>query len=126
MILQTVNAFSHRSNETFWKVFSSHVRSISADLTFDEYVQVLDTLDYLNGETLFQKFVDQFFVSEQFRFEDNLEKVLRLARIFIKQKVGPPSKQALASSDDSKTALLTQLLGIMLKYFTLQLSLIDQ
>ena len=107
-------------------MFSSHVRSISADLTFDEYVQVLDTLDYLNGETLFQKFVDQFFVSEQFRFEDNLEKVLRLARIFIKQKVGPPSKQALASSDDSKTALLTQLLGIMLKYFTLQLSLIDQ
>lgn len=53
MLLQTMGAFAHRKNETFWKVFGSYVRTFADELTFDEYVQVLDILDYHDGETLF-------------------------------------------------------------------------
>ena len=53
MLLHTMQAFAHRNNETFWKVFGSYVRTFADELTFNEFIQVLDILDYHNGETLF-------------------------------------------------------------------------
>ena len=84
ILMQLVRAFAHRSNETFWKVFSDHMRSIADELTFEESVEVLDVLDYMNGETLFDSFIKKFFIDKQFRFKDDLDQVLRLARIFVK------------------------------------------
>lgn len=78
MLLKIVRAFAHRSNETFWKVFSAHVTQLAEanELSFDEYVEVLDVFDYSNGEALFGKFVQKFFIDEQFRFQDDFTKVL--------------------------------------------------
>jgi len=78
---------------------------------------VLDVLDYSNGETLFSSFVKRFFIDDQFRFKDDFDHVLRLAHIFIKQKVAPPGPNT--ALQESRPALLTELLGIMFKYFTL-------
>ena len=122
MLLQVVLAFSNRSKETFWKVFTSQISEVSDQLTFEEFVQVLDVLDYSNGEALFQVFVKKFFIDEQFRFKDDLDQVLALARIFIVQKVSPPIKYL---NSNQHPALLGELLGIMMKYLTLQLSLVE-
>ena len=122
MILQVVSAFANRSKETFWKVFSVQIIAVSDQLTFDEFIQVLDVLDYSNGETLFDTFVKKFFIDEQFRFRDDLDQVLALARIFIKQRVSPPVGDF---KSDQHPVLLSELLSIMMKYLTLQLSLLE-
>ena len=66
LLLDIVMAFGEakRSNETFWKVFSSHITDVVDDLTFDSFVQVLDVLDYHSGEPMFQVFVQKFFIDE--------------------------------------------------------------
>ncbi len=73
MLLHIVLAFANRSKETFLKVFTSQINEVSDQLTFEEFVQVLDVLDYSNGEALFQVFVKKFFIEEQFRFKDDLD-----------------------------------------------------
>ena len=84
---------------------------------------MLDVLDYSNGQALFSSFVEKYFVNEEFRFHDEIEQVICLARIFVKHGVGPAG--GVAQVGDPHPAILSELLGIMLKYLTLQLSLLD-
>ena len=67
--------------------------------------------------------MDKFFVNEEFRFRDEIEQVICLARIFVKHGVGPAGGVAMVG--EPQPAILSELLGIMLKYLTLQLSLLN-
>lgn len=117
-LVPIVGAFANRCKETFLKVFSGQVNNISSELSFDEFVIVLDALDHANGSALFQLFGNKYFIEQQFKFVDNLEQVLALARIFIKHDVRPPVANQ-SNSDLHHPALLSELFGIMMKYFSL-------
>ena len=65
MLVQVISAFGNRSNnETFWKVLSTQVTQLADKLEFDEFVEVLDVLDYSSSDTLFNIFVKKFFLNE--------------------------------------------------------------
>ena len=66
------------------KLFGIHVREIKDELCFEEFLLVLDALDYANGEIIFEEFVRKHFVDSHFNFNDDLDEVLTLARIFSK------------------------------------------
>ena len=66
------------------KLFGIHVREIKDELSLEEFLLVLDALDYANGEIIFEEFVKKHFVDSQFKFNDDLDEVLALARIFSK------------------------------------------
>ena len=87
LILPVINAFQHRQNETFRKVFGTYLKDIKDDLNYDKFLIVLDFLDKTGGEQLFAEFVDRYFVQEQFIFKDDIHQAICLARIFIKQGV---------------------------------------
>ena len=40
-------------NETFWKVYGMHLNDFSQEMSFHEFIAILDVLDYSNGEILF-------------------------------------------------------------------------
>lgn len=62
LLIPVVRAFRNRNSEIFWKVFSGHIKGIKDELNFEDFVLVLDVLDYSNGEALFDDFVKNFFM----------------------------------------------------------------
>ena len=62
-----------------------HLRDFGQEMEFQEFIAILDVLDYTNGEVLFSRyFVPRFFVETKFSFIDDFDTVIKLARIFIK------------------------------------------
>lgn len=63
-LVPVVAAFANRSKETFLKVFSGHINKIGEELSYEEFVPVLDALDHANGAALFELFANKYFIEQ--------------------------------------------------------------